>query len=169
VDHYVLHIVRDPAATTFSWQRRKKIRAGDGEVREMGTRRTLGSVARWLENTLGAEYLRRRVAADRWMFLRYEDFAADPRTTVARIIGFLGEDSSPPLVDRDTVVLHQNHTVAGNPNRFKVGEVRVRPDDEWRTGLPLARQLAVRLLCWPLLLRYRYPLALRTTAVPAVR
>jgi hypothetical protein len=101
------------------------------------------------------------------MFLRYEDFVADPRASVDRILAFLGEEGGNPFVDRDTVVLGENHTVAGNPNRFKVGKVQVRLDDEWRSRLPLRRQLAVRALCWPFLLRYGYPLRHRTSVVPA--
>jgi hypothetical protein len=133
----------------------------------MGTRGLLSSVARWIENSLGAEYLRRRLPADRWMFLRYEDFAADPRATVSRILEFLGEDSAPPFVDSSSVVLHENHTVAGNPNRFKLGPVAVRLDDEWRTRLPVGRRLVVRLLCWPFLMRYGYPLRLRGAGAPS--
>jgi hypothetical protein len=167
VDHYVLHIVRDPGAVTFSWGRRdKKIRTEGGDTRAMGTRGLLSSVARWIENSLGAEFLRRHVPPERWLFLRYEDFAADPRAAVSRILAFLGEDAPPPFLDRSTVVLGENHTVAGNPNRFKVGRVEVRLDDEWRRRLSLGRQLAVRLLCWPFLLRYGYPLRLRRTVVP---
>ena len=30
---------------------------------------------RWVENAAGAEVLRRHVPGERWLFLRYEDFA----------------------------------------------------------------------------------------------
>src|SRR4051812_5896138 len=156
VDHYVLHMVRDPRAVAFSWQRRDKtIRVAAG-TRAMATRRLVPSVARWTENCLSAEALRRYVPPERWMFLRYEDFAAQPRAAVSRILTFLGEDPVLPFVDEDTVLLHVNHTVAGNPNRFKVGPVRIALDDEWSRRMPARQQLAVRALTWPFLLRYRY-------------
>jgi hypothetical protein len=159
VDHYVLHMVRDPGAVAFSWQRRDKmIRVAEG-TRAMATRRLLPSVARWTENCLGAEALHRLVPPERWMSLRYEDFAAEPRATVSRILAFLGEDAAPPFVGEDTVVLGVNHTVAGNPNRFRTGPVTVALDSEWTRRMPRRRRLAVRALTWPLLLRYRYPLA----------
>src|SRR4051794_16850069 len=82
------------------------------------------------------------VPPDRWMFLRYEDFATQPRAAVARILAFLGEDGEPPFVDDETVVLGVNHTVAGNPNRFRVGRVQVRLDGEWSRRMPRYRQLA---------------------------
>ena len=157
VDHYVLHMVRDPGAVAFSWQRRDKTVRVAGQSRAMATRRLLPSVARWTENSLSAELLRRHLPADRWMFLRYEDFAASPRETIAAVLAFLGENVKPPFSDATTVDLGVNHTVAGNPNRFRTGPVTIALDGEWRTRMPRPRRLAVRALTWPLLLRYGYP------------
>jgi Sulfotransferase family len=166
VDHYVLNMVRDPGAVAWSWQRRNKsIRTAEGQ-RPMLTRGLLSSALRWVENCLGAEALRRYVPAERWMFLRYEDFAAQPRAAVERILAFLGEDGGLPFRSEDTVELSVNHTVAGNPDRFTVGRVRITVDDEWRHGMPLRRRVAVRALTWPLLLRYGYPLAGRLRRRP---
>jgi Sulfotransferase domain len=158
VEHYVLHVVRDPGAVAFSWGRGDKtVRLAEG-TRAMGTRGLLSSLSRWTENTLGSAVLRPYVPSERWMFLRYEDFARDPRGAVEKILTFLGEaPAGGPFVTDDTVELHVNHTVAGNPNRFKVGRVTIRLDDEWTRRMPPANRLAVRALMWPFLLRYRYP------------
>ena len=150
VDHYVLHMVRDPRAVAFSWGKRDKTIRVAGGTRPMGSRGLLSSVSRWLENGLGAAALRPHLPADRWMFLRYEDFAAQPRATIDRILTFLGEDAASPFVDDDTVVLDVNHTVAGNPNRFRTGPVTIRLDDEWSRRMPRSRQLLVQALTWPL-------------------
>jgi hypothetical protein len=165
VDHYVLHMVRDPGAVAFSWQRRDKTVRVAGGTRAMATRRLVPSVARWSENCASAEALRRYVRPERWLFLRYEDFAAEPRAAVAGILAFLGEKPAPPFVDEDTVVLGLNHTVAGNPNRFRVGPVRIALDDEWGRRMPRHQQLAVRALTLPFLLRYHYPLNGRAPSV----
>jgi len=155
VDHYVLHMVRDPRAVVFSWGKRdKRIRVAGG-TRPMGSRGLLSSVARWTENGLGAAALRRLVPPDRWMFLRYEDFATRPRESLSRVLTFLGEDGALPFTSEDTVELGVNHTVAGNPNRFRVGAVRISLDREWRRRMPRHRQLLVLAMTWPLLLRYR--------------
>lgn len=158
VDHYVLHMVRDPGAVAFSWQRRDKVLRVAGGTRPMATRRLLPSVARWTENCLSAEALRRQVPPERWLFLRYEEFAADPRGSVDRIIAFLGRSAGSPFEDASSIVLGPNHTVAGNPNRFRTGRVTIALDDEWRRRMPRRRRLAVRALTWPLLLRYGFPL-----------
>ena len=156
VDHYVLHMVRDPRAVAWSWQRSDKtIRVG-GATRPMATRELVPSVARWTENSLCAEVLRRYVPPERWMFLRYEDFAARPQETVSAILAFLRQPVATPFEDGDTVLLRENHTVAGNPNRFRTGRVRIALDDEWSRSMPVRRQLAVRALAWPFLLRYGY-------------
>lgn len=158
VEHYVLHIVRDPCAVAFSWQRRDKtVHIGD-RTRTMSTRRLLPSCQRWLENCLSAEVLRRHVPPERWMFLRYEDFATEPQAAVARLLAFLGEHGTPPFADERNIVLGVQHTVAGNPNRFRVGTVRITLDDEWNRRMPRRRRLAVRAITWPGLLRYHYPL-----------
>jgi hypothetical protein len=155
IDHYVLHMVRDPRAVAFSWGKKDKTIRVAGGTRAMGSRGLLSSVSRWMENGLGAAALRPHLPSNRWMALRYEDFATHPRAAISRILAFLGEEGAAPFVDDDSVVLEVNHTVAGNPNRFRVGQVRIRLDDEWRRRMPRHRQLLVQALTWPLRLRFR--------------
>jgi len=156
VDHYVLHIVRDPRAVAFSWRRPKPVRPDSGDAR-MGTRRLLPSIARWVENCLGAELLRLQIPPSRWMSLRYEDFAAQPRGTVDRILAFVNLDERAPFLSDDTVVLGPNHIVAGNPSRFRRGPVRIVSDGEWTQKMSSRDQRLVAALTGPLLRRYRYP------------
>ena len=167
VDHYVLHMVRDPRAVAFSWGRRDKTIRVAGGTRPMGTRGVLSSMTRWNENGLGAAALRRHVPAHRWMFLRYEDFATEPRAAVSRVLAFLEEDGALPFVEEDTVVLGVNHTVAGNPNRFRTGPVKISLDSDWSRRMPRSRQLLVLALTWPLLLRYRSRHLSRAAAAPS--
>lgn len=162
VDHYVLHIVRDPRAVAFSWRRRKP--AGPGEVeRTMSSRRLLSSVKRWTENCLGAELLRRQLPPHRWLFVRYEDFAAAPRPTVARMLDLLSLSADPPFVGDRTVTLRTNHIVAGNPSRFRTGPVHVRADTEWKRAMTQRDQATVAALTLPLLVKYGYPLRIPRT------
>ena len=157
IDHFVLHLVRDPRAVVHSWRRAKTFTAG-GQTRTMGTRGLASTVRRWSGNSLSAEALRRRLPPSRWLYMRYEDLAAEPRASVARIVDFLGEAGAPPFVDEHTVLLRPNHIVAGNPSRFTTGEVTVRADDAWRRGMSRRDQWIVELTTWPLMLRYGYRL-----------
>ena len=89
VDHYVLHLVRDPRATAFSWQRRKALPVADG-LATMATMSPVASVRNWSRSGVEAELLRRHVPRDRWLFLRYEDFVAGPVAAVDRVLAFVG-------------------------------------------------------------------------------
>jgi hypothetical protein len=155
IDTYVLHVVRDPRAVVHSWSRAKTFTAA-GQVRTMGTRGLASSVRRWTSNALFAEALRRRHPPDRWLHLRYEDFAAHPRATIEEILGFLGAPGTTPFTDARTARLHPNHIVAGNPSRFTTGEVTIRSDDAWKREMPRRAQRLVAGLTLPLLVRYGY-------------
>ena len=163
IDGYVLQMVRDPRAVAFSWQRPKPLPLADG----MGTMATAGTVTStgfWMESCLGAELLRRRVPADRWFLLRYEDFVARPRASLARLLGFLGFPPDGPFLGDDTVSLGTNHTLAGNPDRFRTGLIQIRADDEWRERLPRRERALVTAMTFPLLRRHGYPVLPARTA-----
>jgi hypothetical protein len=155
VDHYVVHIVRDPRAVVHAWQRSKQFTVS-GQAMSMGRRGLLSTTRRWVKSALSAAALRRRVPQSRWFYLRYEDFAAEPRLWVDRMLAFMGESGPTTFSDDHTAVLGANHIVAGNPSRFETGPVAVRADDEWRRRLPRRSQLLVALLTMPLLRRFGY-------------
>lgn len=156
VDHFVLHVVRDPRAVAHSWRRQKTFSTEGGGTRTMGTRRLPSSVRAWTTNSIGAELLRRRLPEPRWMHMRYEDFSRDPRSKVESILTFLGEAGEAPFQDDDTVLLHPNHIVAGNPSRFTTGAVQIRADEEWQRAMPRRDQLLVEVATKPLMMRYGY-------------
>lgn len=162
VDHYVLHMVRDPRAVVHSWTRAKTFSTG-AETRVMGTRSLPSSVRRWLGNSLGAEVLRRQLPHSRWLQLRYEDFARGPRESVDEILQFLEQSGPTPFVQPDTVALGPNHIVAGNPSRFTTGTVQIRSDDAWRQQMARPHQLLVEVATKPLMRRYGFTHAGRTS------
>lgn len=155
IDHYVLHLVRDPRAVAHSW-RRAKVFSAAGHAHTMGTRRLPATVRRWIANCLSAEILHRQIPGPRWMSLRYEDFARDPRASVENILSFLAESGAPPFEDDYTVRLGPNHIVAGNPSRFTTGLVTIKADEEWRSQMSARDQRLVELLTLPLMQRYGY-------------
>lgn len=156
VDHYVLHMLRDPRAVAYSWRRAKSFSVGE-EVRTMGTRKLPATVRRWLANAIGTERLHRRVSPPHWQRLRYEDFCAQPVESMDRLLTMLGVPGRPPFEDANTVRLRPNHIVAGNPSRFTVGSVQIRTDDEWRTAMSRRDRMLVTTSTGPLLHRYGYP------------
>jgi Sulfotransferase domain len=153
LDHYVLQIMRDPRAVVYSWSQAKASPDGTTVMRSMRPPRI---VTAWLENNVGAELLRKHVPPERWFSTRYEDFVARPRDVVSDILAFLGEPGKAPFTDRDTVVLGVNHTLLGNPDRFRTGPVRIAPDDRWRSGMSWRLHALVAGATLPLMLRYGY-------------
>jgi hypothetical protein len=154
-DHYVLHVVREPAAVVHSWRRRKAVRTAGG-VGSMATRTAPKTVSQWLENAVGAEFLHRSFTPDRWLFLRYEDFVTRPKDTVQRILDFLRERAAPPFVSDHAVHLGSDHVLSGNPNRFDIGPVQIIPDREWAKHMSQAERRLIQLVTAPFLVRYGY-------------
>ncbi len=155
VQPYVLHVVRDPRAVVHSWGRTKTFSVA-GETRTMGSRGLLSTVRRWTSNCLATEVLRRQIPPSRWLFLRYEDFARSPRTSVERILALLDETGTTPFTSETAVQLHPNHIVVGNPSRFTTGSVEIRADEAWRDAMAGRDQNLVVASTFPLMLRYGY-------------
>jgi hypothetical protein len=150
LDLYVLHLVRDSRAVAHSWQR-KKFNPGSGaDMDRYGLVRTS---AEWTAiNALTALH---SPLGSRYRMMRYEEFVADPRRAVSGILEFVGEPTEHVRISaRRTVELGEDHTVAGNPIRFRRGEIEVRRDDEWRSRMPRRSRALVTALTLPALARF---------------
>lgn len=142
-----VHLVRDPRATAHSWARPKEY------IHSMPAWK---STAYWVGFNLATEAITRRYP-ERSLLLRYEDFVADPDTAMGALLELCGADpAANPVRDR-AVELHGNHTVTGNPDRFRTGSTLIGERDEaWRSGLAASARLAATALSWPLRWRYGY-------------
>jgi hypothetical protein len=101
------------------------------------------------------------------VFVRHEDFIADPAGVIGALLSFCGADPAASPVRGRRVDLRPNHTVTGNPDRFTSGPVVVRDqDDAWRAGLSPAAKLAAGTLSWPLFTRYGYRYAAARAGAP---
>ena len=156
LEPYFIHLARDPRASAYSWQSRRYQSVRGDEVKR---RNALDATLRWDLLNLEAEALLRRVPADHRMQLRYEDFATAPRATVASIRDLVHESGRDlPFTDERTVVLGENHTIAGNPSRFQTGELELRDKAEWRTKQDRWSRWLATATALPFLRRYGYGL-----------
>jgi hypothetical protein len=156
---YYIHLVRDPRAAAESWRERKQYCAPMSAGR---------STAYWDGFNLASEAITRRYP-ERSAFLRYEEFIADPAGTIDALLRWCGADPAANPVRGQTVELHTNHTVTGNPDRFRSGATLIRDTDHgWRAGLPRMSRLTAQTLSWPLSRRYGY-FSRRTSPGRAVR
>lgn len=156
IEPHLLHMVRDPRAVAYSWQRRK-MQPGFREPREMVIHSAWGSTAHWMTWNAAASAVRRRMPSS--MQLRYEELVAAPRRTINSITEMVGENRrSLPFIDDATVVLGDNHTVSGNPSRFERGQISIRSDDEWITNQRRTDRWLTSTMALPRLGHYGYRL-----------
>jgi sulfotransferase family protein len=155
VDVRLLHLVRSPHGVAYSWTKHKA--RPDREGKSLAQYPPAKTALDWTMfnamldglSVLGVPSLR----------LRYEDFVAHPDLQVRQVLDFLGQrrtDSELSFVDADSVTLESDHSVAGNPMRFRTGREQLRLDEEWRTALPARSRRLVTALTAPGLLRYGY-------------
>lgn len=158
IDPYVIHLVRDPRAVTFSWQRKRRWSKDGPKMPRYGP---VYSSLSWTARNLLAEKVCSRLRGSS-MRVRYEDFVSRPRAILHAISQLVGESSAElPLEGDRTLKTRTNHTVMGNPIRFQPGEIELRNDREWITRLGSRDFGLVTVLTAPLLIRYGYPLSRR--------
>ncbi len=153
----LLHLVRDPRAAAFSWQRKKELtdRATPSFMEQRGV---VKSALLWTAWNGGLERAWR--GDSRYLRVRYETFAAHPGETLELIAEEFGLTGAQRLVDGEgRLDLPGNHTVAGNPARMSTGPTAVRMDNEWVAAMPRRDMTTVAALTAPLLGRYGYPRA----------
>jgi hypothetical protein len=127
------------------------------------------STAYWYGFNLAAREITSHSPANS-LFIRYEDFVSDPGASVSALLRLCGADDAESPVRGSVVDLRANHTVTGNPDRFRTGTTIIRDtDDAWRRELPAAAKLTVLALSWPLFPRYGYRYRGTFAADPEVR
>lgn len=154
VEVHLIHVVRDPRATAFSWRRAKATR----DVADSATMPRLSIVRSSLIWVLWNLMVVRWWPSDRRLTVRYEDFVDEPARELARIAEALGTSVPDGLVTDAALHLAPTHSVAGNPDRLDAGMVRLRRDDEWRSAMPTLQRWTCTALCLPGLRRFGYRL-----------
>ncbi|WP_226634517.1 sulfotransferase [Novosphingobium profundi] len=149
IDVRFLHFIRNPYATAYSWQRRKKMPEVWWEEREMPIFGAEEIGRRWRSTYLMARLGSLRFGA--YKRIHYEDFVKDPARTLDEIVSFaqLPPFATPPIDAEGKAQIQPGHTIMGNPMRVQKN-VTVREDDEWRRTLSQADRAAVKRLVWPL-------------------
>jgi hypothetical protein len=158
VDLRVVHLVRDPRATAFSWDQ-AKAQPDRGTPGLMQRQRPWKAAGLWATWNAAAELLGRSMG-DKYLRLRYEDFIAQPTAALRDVVSLIGlPDAALPLLDGGhRASLAPSHTVAGNPDRFHDGAVALRTDERWKAELSSPDRRTVTAIAFPLMRRYGYSL-----------
>lgn len=152
----MIHLVRDSRATAYSWTRKKPRTDVSGAAEFMEPHHHFEMTMRWTSKHLFTHMAARRF--DNYTLLRYEDFTASPRNSLALALSEIGlaPAMSPPFISDSDVDLAGDHSVWGNPDRSRQGVVTIRNDDEWKHALASSTRRQVTLLTLPLLVKYHY-------------
>jgi Sulfotransferase family len=156
IDIRVVHLVRDVRGFAHSLSKRDVGRPqalNEGDV--MWSKRPAKAAGRWVLHQAQVELLRScGMSVTR---VRYEQFVRDPRRTVEVALDALGLPHGPADLKHlgdGQVTLSPSHGIAGNPSRFRYGEVMLRADEAWREGMSRRDRVLVTAIGLPFLLRY---------------
>ena len=156
LDVIVIHLVRDPRGTAYSWK--KKIKRSDtDQEKQMLRYNTFHQSVKWLQWNFTLDRLR-TAHEHRATLVRYEDFSSRPYEVLEDILNAarVSTDIIPISLKENKIKLRQNHTVRGNPNKRNRGMTRIAPDTEWRDNLSVLQRGTVTMPTFPLLLKYGY-------------
>lgn len=157
---YVVHVVRDPRATAFSWRRTKATHDTAAAAATMPRLENWRSAGIWtLWNLLTDLWW--RPSTPRRILVRYEDLVQDPAATVRRVLQMVGAELPTGVISGHRVSLSATHSVAGNPNRHQSGAVELCSDDEWRQAMRRSERALVTALTAPGLRRFGYRIGTR--------
>jgi hypothetical protein len=162
IDLRVIHVVRDSRGVAYSWT--KRVPRPEADTDDHMTRYSPSrSALLWNAHNASFGMLSRLGVPVRRV--RYEELLSDPKATLRSLARFAGlPDSTVDLsflrsTDQGFVAdLGPAHSAAGNPMRFTIGTVPLRPDEAWRRSLPTGQRRLVGALTAPLLSAYGYPL-----------
>lgn len=158
IDLRIAHLVRDSRAVAYSWGRKRVRPEVYWKTMYMPRFSAFRSSAVWLLKNWAISRLGRDESVG-YALVRYEDLVARPQETLSKLLDDLGlEHGSTPMefLSGHRVTLGTNHTAAGNPMRFKTGDIDLRLDDAWLRGMSKFSRAFVSLLTWPGLRRYGY-------------
>ncbi len=150
----VIHLVRNSNAVAYAWQK-WKVRPEVYWKKEFFARYSPAKTAMaWNIYNLLIASLQERAP---YVRIRYEDLVENPRESIAQICNRLGVvPVDLDFIGPDGVELGGNHTVSGNPVRFKRGRTPLKLDREWEKEAPAAQRLMVDLITFGLQKRYGY-------------
>jgi len=154
VDFYVLHLVRDPRAVVFSWQRRKVSPSVQGEI--LMPRLPLHHSALWWSVWNGIASLLGKYYFKNYKLIRYEDLCNNLLYKILEIANFFNYDGEFDFITDSKVYLKKLHVLRGNPDRFKTGLVDVFVDEQWKVNMKRSDKLIATFLSFPLAYFYGY-------------
>jgi len=155
IDLYPVHLVRDSRAVAFSWQKKWLKPEVTWKKEPMPNYNPIVCAFEYIVMNISLRMFKN--INERYVFLYYEDLASDPEVMVNQTLVKLGLPyPGPKFINPHAIHLKPNHTVSGNPMRFKQGLIEIRPDTDWKMKMKKRDRSLVTALTFPLLFNYGY-------------
>lgn len=162
----VVQLVRHPRAVAHSWSRPKPLHDGPDQADLKQFSPGASSTIWTLWNTTISLLVKPLVGTERSTVLRFEDFVADPGSSLRSLARFAGLDQGAVRVHNGAVDLAENHLVAGNGDRFTQGIVTIDERDQ-SSALSTSGSLLATVPALPLLHHFGYPVRSKVAAPTA--
>jgi REP element-mobilizing transposase RayT len=154
IDLRIVHLVRDSRAVAYSRlikKHRPEIHWKNEYTRVTPAYKT---ALHWNLINRAIESLKDKSSL---LQLRYEDVIKDPVTAVKDLLKFVDAgDIGVSHINGNIIELKPDHTVSGNPVRFKTGKVELECDNRWVGNLKMKDRKIVELLTSKQLKKYSY-------------
>ena len=146
VEIKVIHLIRDPRATTWS------------KVKRQGLPHTpwrfLRSMVSWVTENAEIRLVRSLLEEEDWMTVRYEDLCEDLDGVLDQIWHRVGLSRDAPGLGE--LNKEAKHNICGSPTRFEKDRTEVKLERKWLDELRASHRLIYRLVAWPLLAAVGY-------------
>ncbi len=150
----VIHLVRDPRAVAFSWQRNKIQQTI--HMRKIPWHRT---ALRWVIEQFILFIFLKSLPQKNKHCIKYEDLINNPQLQLEELkTTFNLSGNSIFISPTQFLIKNRNHFVISNPSMPHMGENAIRKDFEWKEKMPVWAKMLVTLICWPMMLVYGYPI-----------
>jgi hypothetical protein len=151
---HVVHLVRDSRAVANSRLRKKKRPEIHWKDEYMAVTPAYKTAFQWNMMNIAMDSLAKR---GNYTLVRYEDFMTNPVEVVNQVLVDMSvNDKDLSFINNKKITLDVDHTVSGNPMRFKVGEIELRVDDKWKEELSTKNKNIVSVLTRKRLKKYGY-------------
>ena len=148
IDVQIIHLVRDPRGVYSSFQKRNVVTP---------RRNILSLIAYWNSVNFLGSLVRARFGARKVLLVRYEDLISKTDRTIDKISDFIKEDlSSVKIKLKNKIPMERGHIASGNRIRTQKMTLNLQPDLKWMNELKLHQRVIVAILCFPLMIAYRY-------------
>ena len=149
IDLYVIHLVRDVGGVAYSWGKKKIRPEITGKVEHMPTYNVWVSSILWLVANKLSEIAGRQSKV--YKRIKYEDLASEPKKVLTDLFHFLNlnNETEDIFLCDNVAKLNKNHTVSGNPMRFRSGEIMLRQDEKWKENMCRKDKIISSILALP--------------------